>query len=45
MDNTQLYEINPSQEVVKLQCKFTLFKRVINILSSATTSKNIDKNS
>lgn len=39
---SQLYELSPAQEVVKLQCKYTLFKRVINILSSATTNENID---
>ena len=42
MEKETLYELNPSQEVVKLQCKYTLFKRVINILSSATTNKDID---
>ena len=31
---TNYYELNPSQEVVKLQCKYTLFKRVINIISA-----------
>ena len=36
------YDLNPSQEVVKLQCKYTLFKRVINILTSATANKEID---
>ncbi len=38
----QLYELSNAQEVVKLQCKYTLFKRVINILSSATTKEDID---
>lgn len=42
MDNIKYYELNPSQEVVNLQCKYSLFKRVVNILSSATTSKDID---
>lgn len=36
------YELNPSQEVVKLQCTYSLFKRVINILTSASTEKEID---
>lgn len=33
------YELNPSQEVVKLQCQYTLFKRVINIMMSAQCEK------
>ena len=36
------YELNPSQEVVKLQCTYSLFKRVINILTSASTEKELD---
>lgn len=44
MEEIKYYELNPSQEVVKLQCKYTLFKRVVNILTSATTNKNIDRN-
>lgn len=35
--NIKYYELNPSQEVVKLQCTYTLFKRVINILASVTS--------
>ena len=42
MENIKYYDLNPSQEVVKLQCKYTLFKRVINILTSATANKDID---
>ncbi len=42
MENIKYYELNPSQEVVKLQCKYTLFKRVINILTSATANIDID---
>lgn len=30
------YELTPSQDVINLQCKYTLFKRVVNILFSAT---------
>ena len=36
------YELTPSQEVSELQCKYTLFKRVVNILTSATTDKQLD---
>ena len=36
------YELNPSQEVVKLQCQYTLFKRVINIVCSVSTKEEID---
>ena len=42
MKERKYYDLNPSQEVVKLQCKFTLFKRVINILTSATANKDIN---
>lgn len=42
MENIKYYELNPSQEVVKLQCQYSLFKRVINIVSSATTTKKVD---
>lgn len=37
-----LYELNPSQEVVKMQLLFSLDKRVINILTSATTDEKFD---
>ena len=43
MDN-KLYELTPSQEVICLQTKYTLFKRVVNILFSATTDKELDFN-
>ena len=36
------YELNPSQEVVMLQCKYTLFKRVVNIISSIETKNNLN---
>ena len=42
MSEIKYYELNPSQEVVKLQCTYTLFKRVINIIASATAEKQID---
>ena len=35
------YELNLSQEVVKLQCTYTLDKRVVNIMASAT-AKSLD---
>ena len=42
MEEIKFYDLNPSQEVSKLQCKYTLFKRVINILSSMSTTDKID---
>lgn len=36
------YDLNPSQNVSKLQCQYTLFKRVINILFSAKRDEEID---
>lgn len=42
MENKTIYELNPSQEVVRLQCKYTLFKRVINILTSMTSDDELD---
>ena len=36
------YDLNPSQEVVKLQCKYTLFKRVINIVFSSSVDYELD---
>ena len=41
MDN-KLYELTPSQEVICLQTKYTLYKRVVNILFSATSEKELD---
>lgn len=40
--NRVYYELNPSQEVVKMQLLFSLDKRVINILSSATSDEMLD---
>jgi hypothetical protein len=42
MNERKYYDLNPSQEVVKLQCKYTLFKRVINIVTSVTANIDID---
>ncbi len=43
MKQTQeLFELNPSQEVVLLQTKYTIFKRVINITMSATAEKPLN---
>ena len=42
MNNEKLYELSASQNVVKLQCKYSLFKRVINILSSVSTKEKLD---
>ena len=41
-ENQKLYNLNPSQEVSLLQCKYTLFKRVINILTSMATNEVLD---
>lgn len=40
--NRIYYELNPSQEVVKMQLLFSVDKRVINILSSATCDELLD---
>ena len=39
-----LYDLNLSQDVVTLQCKYTLFKKVINILTSVETDYALDFN-
>lgn len=44
MKEVKLYELNHSQEVVKLQCKYTLFKKVINIITSMTSNDELDFN-
>ena len=36
------YELSPAQGVPYLQCKYTLFKRVINILTSITIDEDVD---
>ena len=38
----KLYELNPSQEVVRMQLLFTIDKRVINIITSATSEDKLD---
>ena len=40
--NKSYYALTPAQDVCYLQCKYTLFKRVINILSSITFTEEID---
>ena len=42
MKETKYYELNGAQEVVMLQCKYSLFKRIVNILSSMSTKKVIN---
>ena len=42
MINKPCYNLSPSQDVSYLQCRYTLFKRVINILSSITISGEVD---
>jgi len=42
MENIKYYELTPAQEVVTLQCKYTLFKRVVNILSSMSTEEKLN---
>lgn len=43
-ENIKYYDLNLSQEVVQLQCKYTIFKRIINILTSISTTDYIDFN-
>ncbi len=40
--NKSYYALTPAQDVCYLQCKFSIFKRVINILSSITFTEEID---
>ena len=42
MNQKPFYSLNPAQDVAYYQCKFSLFKRVINILSSITISGDVD---
>ena len=42
MKNYTLYELTPSLDVIQLQTKYTLYKRVVNILFSATNNESID---
>ncbi len=42
MKEKPCYRLSPSQDVSYLQCRYTLFKRVINILSSVTLDEKVD---
>ncbi len=42
LENKQLYELTLSQEVTTLQCKYTIFKRIMNILTSMTSKTELD---
>ena len=42
MKEKPCYRLSPSQDVSYLQCRYTLFKRVINILSSVTLPEKVD---
>lgn len=44
MEERTYYNLTPSQDVSYLQCKYTLYKRVINILTSITFDEEIDFN-
>lgn len=38
----ELYELNPSQEVVLLQCKYTLHKQIVNIITSVKSDDELN---
>ncbi len=40
--NKQIYELSLSQEVVRLQCKFSIYKCIVNITMSATSDEKLD---
>ena len=42
MKDHRYYELTPAQDVAYLQCKYSLFKRVINILPSVTINEKVD---
>lgn len=42
IEEKKLYDLNLSQDVVALQCKYTLNKNVINILASMTSEEPLD---
>ena len=44
MTEKPCYNLSLSQDVVHLQCKYSLYKTVINILSSLTLDKELDFN-
>ena len=41
-DERIYYDTTPSQDVVILQCKYTLFRRIVNIVCSMDTKEKID---
>ena len=43
MKKNNYYELTPSQDVIQLQTKYTLFKRVVNIIFSATVDEEFNK--
>ena len=42
MKERTLYDLIAAQDLVILQCKYTLFKRVVNITFSAKSDEKID---
>ena len=42
MTNKSCYHLSLSQDVAYLQCKYSIYKRVINILSSITMDEEVD---
>lgn len=42
MKDKACYELSPSQDVSYLQCRYSLFKRVINIVTSITIDYDVD---
>ena len=42
MTDKSCYNLSLSQDVAYLQCKYSLYKRVINILSSITIDEEVD---
>ena len=42
MTNKPCYNLNLSQDVAHMQCSYSLYKRVINILSSITIDEEVD---
>ena len=42
MKGKNCYDLSPAQGVPYLQCKYTLFKRVINIMTSITFEEDVD---
>ena len=42
MTNKSCYNLNPTQDVAYMQSQYSLYKRVINILSSITLGEEVD---